>query len=131
MKRLSKDELKKYDLDPEKIETLRKRLEEVAQGKDWTLGLSRPMESADYGGLSIRTRRTRERGRSLEPLKPRQPRMSSSRSSNKRNRRSRANRSRMRKRRINQNRKMKLPTRAVRKCISRTSYSIMYGCISA
>lgn len=37
VKRLSKDELKKYDLDPEKIETLRKRLEEVAQGKDWTL----------------------------------------------------------------------------------------------
>lgn len=37
IKWLSKGELKKYDLDPEKIETLKRRLEDVAQGKDWTL----------------------------------------------------------------------------------------------
>ncbi|KKK16220.1 hypothetical protein ARAM_001790 [Aspergillus rambellii] len=34
---LSKEELKKFDLDPEKIESLTKRLEELAKGKDWTL----------------------------------------------------------------------------------------------
>ncbi|KAL4888660.1 glucosidase II beta subunit-like protein-domain-containing protein [Aspergillus ambiguus] len=34
---LSRDELEKFDLDPKKIEDLRKRLEELAQGKDWTL----------------------------------------------------------------------------------------------
>jgi protein OS-9 len=34
---LSKEELKKFDLDPEKIEMLKKRLEELAQGKDWKL----------------------------------------------------------------------------------------------
>ncbi|KAI9934461.1 hypothetical protein ASPWEDRAFT_43883 [Aspergillus wentii DTO 134E9] len=34
---LSKEELKKYDLDPQKIETLKKQLEELANGKDWTL----------------------------------------------------------------------------------------------
>ncbi|PYH94818.1 misfolded glyco proteins degradation protein Yos9 [Aspergillus ellipticus CBS 707.79] len=33
----SREELKKYDLDPEKLETLKKRLEEWAKGKDWTL----------------------------------------------------------------------------------------------
>lgn len=37
VQRLSKDELKKYDLDAEKVEQLRKRLEELANGKDWTL----------------------------------------------------------------------------------------------
>jgi protein OS-9 len=34
---LSREELEKFDLDPKKIEDLRKRLEELAQGKDWTL----------------------------------------------------------------------------------------------
>ncbi|KAL1854689.1 Protein OS-9 [Paecilomyces lecythidis] len=34
---LSKEELKKFDLDPEKIELLKKRLEELAKGKDWKL----------------------------------------------------------------------------------------------
>ncbi|PWY89346.1 protein OS-9 [Aspergillus heteromorphus CBS 117.55] len=33
----SREELKKYDLDPEKLETLKKRLEDWAKGKDWTL----------------------------------------------------------------------------------------------
>lgn len=37
VKRLSREELKKFDLDPEKIETLRRRLEELANGKDWKL----------------------------------------------------------------------------------------------
>ena len=37
VQRLSKEELKKFDLDPEKIEALRKRLEELANGKDWKL----------------------------------------------------------------------------------------------
>lgn len=37
VQRLSKEELKKYDLDAEKVEQLRKRLEELANGKDWTL----------------------------------------------------------------------------------------------
>ncbi|KAL4913801.1 glucosidase II beta subunit-like protein-domain-containing protein [Aspergillus aurantiobrunneus] len=34
---LSGEELKKFDLDPEKVESLRKKLEEWAKGKDWTL----------------------------------------------------------------------------------------------
>lgn len=34
---LSKVDLEKLGLDPEKIETLKTRLEELAQGKDWTL----------------------------------------------------------------------------------------------
>ncbi|KAJ9245054.1 hypothetical protein DTO271D3_5380 [Paecilomyces variotii] len=34
---LSKEELEKFDLDPEKIELLKKRLEELAKGKDWKL----------------------------------------------------------------------------------------------
>lgn len=34
---LSKQELKKYDLDQEKVERMKKRLEELADGKDWTL----------------------------------------------------------------------------------------------
>ncbi|KAL4784230.1 glucosidase II beta subunit-like protein-domain-containing protein [Aspergillus varians] len=37
VKLLSGEELKKFDLDPEKVESLRKRLEEWAKGKDWTL----------------------------------------------------------------------------------------------
>lgn len=37
VQRLSKEELKKYDLDAEKVEQLRKRLEDLANGKDWTL----------------------------------------------------------------------------------------------
>lgn len=35
--RLSREELLKFDLDPEKVETLKKRLEELANGKDWKL----------------------------------------------------------------------------------------------
>ncbi|BCR90778.1 PRKCSH domain-containing protein [Aspergillus chevalieri] len=34
---LSKNELKKYDLDPDKIETLKRHLEKEAKGRDWTL----------------------------------------------------------------------------------------------
>lgn len=34
---LSNADLKKYNIDPEKVETLRKRIEEVAQGQDWKL----------------------------------------------------------------------------------------------
>ncbi|OOF96317.1 hypothetical protein ASPCADRAFT_206498 [Aspergillus carbonarius ITEM 5010] len=34
---MSREDLKKYDLDPEKLDTLKKRLEEWAKGKDWTL----------------------------------------------------------------------------------------------
>ncbi|RAL01572.1 PRKCSH domain-containing protein [Aspergillus ibericus CBS 121593] len=34
---MSREDLKKYDLDPEKLEALKKRLEEWAKGKDWTL----------------------------------------------------------------------------------------------
>ncbi|KAE8356941.1 protein OS-9 [Aspergillus coremiiformis] len=34
---LAQTELEKLGLDPEKIETLKTRLEEIAQGKDWTL----------------------------------------------------------------------------------------------
>lgn len=34
---LSKEQLKKFDLDPEKVESFRKKLEEWAKGKDWTL----------------------------------------------------------------------------------------------
>lgn len=37
VQRLSKDELKKHDLDPDKIDQLKRRLEELANGKDWTL----------------------------------------------------------------------------------------------
>ncbi|KAJ5664742.1 hypothetical protein N7462_011555 [Penicillium macrosclerotiorum] len=37
VKRASKQVLKKYDLDPEKVEDMKKRLEEIAKGKDWTL----------------------------------------------------------------------------------------------
>lgn len=37
VQQLSKDELKKYDLDPDKIETLKRQLEKVAQGRDWSL----------------------------------------------------------------------------------------------
>ncbi|RMJ21106.1 hypothetical protein PHISP_08026 [Aspergillus sp. HF37] len=39
LKQVSKEDLKKHDLDPETIETFMRRLEEVAQGKDWTLKL--------------------------------------------------------------------------------------------
>ncbi|PKX90964.1 PRKCSH domain-containing protein [Aspergillus novofumigatus IBT 16806] len=46
--RLSKEELKKYGLDPEKIETLKSRLEEAAKGKDWTLEI---VESNGERGL--------------------------------------------------------------------------------
>jgi hypothetical protein len=46
--RLSKEELKKYGLDPEKIETLKSRLEEMAKGKDWTLEI---VESNGERGL--------------------------------------------------------------------------------
>ncbi|GIC92639.1 protein OS-9 [Aspergillus udagawae] len=46
--RLSKEELKKYGLDPEKIETLKSRLEEHAKGKDWTLEI---VESNGERGL--------------------------------------------------------------------------------
>jgi protein OS-9 len=46
--RLSKEELKKYGLDPEKIETLKSRLEEIAKGKDWTLEI---VESNGERGL--------------------------------------------------------------------------------
>ncbi|KAL4802919.1 glucosidase II beta subunit-like protein-domain-containing protein [Aspergillus unguis] len=34
---LSVEDLKKFDLDPEKVESLKKKLEEWAKGKDWTL----------------------------------------------------------------------------------------------
>ncbi|KAL4927876.1 PRKCSH domain-containing protein [Aspergillus undulatus] len=34
---ISADDLKKFDLDPKKIEELKKKLEEYAKGKDWTL----------------------------------------------------------------------------------------------
>ncbi|EER28597.1 Protein OS-9 [Coccidioides posadasii str. Silveira] len=37
IQRLSKEELKKYNLDPEKIEALKKQLEELANGKDWKM----------------------------------------------------------------------------------------------
>ncbi|EEP76674.1 predicted protein [Uncinocarpus reesii 1704] len=37
IQRLSKEELKKYNLDPEKIEALKKQLEEIAGGKDWKM----------------------------------------------------------------------------------------------
>ncbi|EHA21551.1 hypothetical protein ASPNIDRAFT_45507 [Aspergillus niger ATCC 1015] len=37
VQQLSREDLKKHDLDPEKLETLKKRLEEWAKGKDWTL----------------------------------------------------------------------------------------------
>lgn len=37
LKLLSKDQLKKYDLDTAKIEQLREQLETMADGKDWTL----------------------------------------------------------------------------------------------
>ncbi|KAI9373173.1 glucosidase II beta subunit-like protein-domain-containing protein [Aspergillus egyptiacus] len=34
---LSREDLKKFDLDPEKLESLRKKLEDWAEGKDWVL----------------------------------------------------------------------------------------------
>ena len=37
LKWMSKSDLKKYDLNPEEVDTLRKRVEDVAQGRDWTL----------------------------------------------------------------------------------------------
>ncbi|PLB44751.1 hypothetical protein P170DRAFT_512905 [Aspergillus steynii IBT 23096] len=37
IQRLSREELKKYDLDPEKVEELKRQMEEWAKGKDWTL----------------------------------------------------------------------------------------------
>ncbi|KAJ5114560.1 hypothetical protein NUU61_000319 [Penicillium alfredii] len=37
VRRMSKQILKKYDLDPAKVEDMKKRLEEMAEGKDWTL----------------------------------------------------------------------------------------------
>lgn len=37
VRRISKQVLKKYDLDPEKVEDLGKQLEEMAKGRDWTL----------------------------------------------------------------------------------------------
>jgi protein OS-9 len=37
MKRTSSQVLKKYDLDPERVEEMGKRLEELAKGKDWSL----------------------------------------------------------------------------------------------
>ena len=37
VRRTSKQLLKKYDLDPERVEDVKKRLEELAGGKDWTL----------------------------------------------------------------------------------------------
>ncbi|KAF9894261.1 hypothetical protein FE257_007763 [Aspergillus nanangensis] len=37
IKSLSRAEMEKFDLDPEKIDNLRKRLEELAEGRDWTL----------------------------------------------------------------------------------------------
>lgn len=37
LQHMSKEELKKHDLDPEKIEMFKRRIEEVAQGKDWKL----------------------------------------------------------------------------------------------
>lgn len=39
VKRLSKEDLKKMDLDPETVETLRKKLQEMAGDKDWKLEL--------------------------------------------------------------------------------------------
>ncbi|OJJ46259.1 hypothetical protein ASPZODRAFT_133288 [Penicilliopsis zonata CBS 506.65] len=39
IQRLSKEQLKKFNLDPERIEELKKQLEEVGKGKDWTLEL--------------------------------------------------------------------------------------------
>jgi hypothetical protein len=35
--RLSREDLQRFDLDPEKIESLRKQLEDLANGKDWKL----------------------------------------------------------------------------------------------
>lgn len=37
VRRISKQVLKKYDLDPERVEDVSNRLEEIASGKDWTL----------------------------------------------------------------------------------------------
>lgn len=37
IRKMSKQVLKKYDLDPEKVEEMKKLLEEQANGKDWTL----------------------------------------------------------------------------------------------
>lgn len=37
IQRLSKEQMKRFNLDPEKIESLRKRLEDLADGKDWKL----------------------------------------------------------------------------------------------
>lgn len=37
VRRISKQVLKKYDLDPQRVEDVSNRLEEIASGKDWTL----------------------------------------------------------------------------------------------
>lgn len=37
VRRISKQVLKKYDLDPQRVEDVSNRLEEIANGKDWTL----------------------------------------------------------------------------------------------
>lgn len=37
VKHISKQALKKYDLDPERVEEMGKRLEDLAKGKDWSL----------------------------------------------------------------------------------------------
>lgn len=37
VRRVSKQVLKKYDLDPQRVEDVSNRLEEIASGKDWTL----------------------------------------------------------------------------------------------
>jgi protein OS-9 len=37
IRKISKQVLKKYDLDPEKVEDMKKLLDEQADGKDWTL----------------------------------------------------------------------------------------------
>ncbi|PGH08284.1 hypothetical protein AJ80_07880 [Polytolypa hystricis UAMH7299] len=44
IQRLSKEELRKFNLDPEKVEALKKQLEDLAKGKDWKL------EVVDSGG---------------------------------------------------------------------------------
>lgn len=48
IQRLSKEELEKYDLDSDRIEQLKQRLEEMAKGKDWTLEI---VESNGERGL--------------------------------------------------------------------------------
>ncbi|KAL2869984.1 PRKCSH domain-containing protein [Aspergillus lucknowensis] len=39
---LSREDLKKFDLDPEKVESLKSKLEEWAKGNDWTLEIVTP-----------------------------------------------------------------------------------------